>query len=160
MQFLKLYMCKENVCTRASQVMITITAFTSWRTNLSPFTKGCREWDAAMWLSNFCGASLPQRKSKSMFWSDVCASLKLAAAESAQIKIVFVLTKTATHTYTANMSRMSLIPVQHSLLIESGWGITFLGDKNCWMKFKISEWWPENRTCFITFDWWIKNFFM
>ena len=134
MQFLKLYMCKENVCTRASQVMITITAFTSWRTNLSPFTKGCREWDAAMWLSNFCGASLPQRKSKSMFWSDVCASLKLTAAESAQIKIVFVLTKTATHTYTANMSRMSLIPVQHSLLIESGWGITFLGDKNCWMK--------------------------
>ena len=25
-----------------------ITAFTSLRTNLSPFTKGCREWDASM----------------------------------------------------------------------------------------------------------------
>ena len=25
-----------------------ITAFTSQRTNLSPFTKGCREWDASM----------------------------------------------------------------------------------------------------------------
>ena len=30
-----------------------ITAFTSWRTNLSPFTKGCREWDASMWLPQF-----------------------------------------------------------------------------------------------------------
>jgi len=30
-----------------------ITAFTSWRTNLSPFTKGCREWDASMWLPEF-----------------------------------------------------------------------------------------------------------
>ena len=28
--------------------MPSITAFTSYRTNLSPFTKGCREWDAAM----------------------------------------------------------------------------------------------------------------
>ena len=26
----------------------SITAFTSLRTNLSPFTKGCREWDASM----------------------------------------------------------------------------------------------------------------
>ena len=31
----------------------SITAFTSWRTNLSPFTKGCREWDASMWLPQF-----------------------------------------------------------------------------------------------------------
>ena len=30
-----------------------ITAFTSYRTNLSPFTKGCREWDASMWLLQF-----------------------------------------------------------------------------------------------------------
>ena len=29
-------------------VVSGITAFTSYRTNLSPFTKGCREWDAAM----------------------------------------------------------------------------------------------------------------
>ena len=27
---------------------ISITAFISQRTNLSPFTKGCREWDASM----------------------------------------------------------------------------------------------------------------
>ncbi len=27
-----------------------ITALTSWRTHLSPFTKGCREWDASMRL--------------------------------------------------------------------------------------------------------------
>ena len=31
----------------------SITAFTSWRTNLSPFSKGCREWDASMWLPQF-----------------------------------------------------------------------------------------------------------
>ena len=31
-----------------SEPRLTITAFTSYRTNLSPFTKGCREWDAAM----------------------------------------------------------------------------------------------------------------
>lgn len=30
-----------------------ITAFTSERTNLSPFTKGCRERDASMWLQLF-----------------------------------------------------------------------------------------------------------
>ena len=34
-----------------------ITAFTSWRTNLSPFTKGCREWDASMWLPQFLRSS-------------------------------------------------------------------------------------------------------
>ncbi len=28
--------------------IVDITAFTSYRTNLSPFTKGCREWDASM----------------------------------------------------------------------------------------------------------------
>jgi len=32
-----------------------ITAFTSRRTNLSPFTKGCRERDASMWLLQFLG---------------------------------------------------------------------------------------------------------
>ena len=34
-------------------VLVSITAFTSWRTNLSPFTKGCRERDASMWLIEF-----------------------------------------------------------------------------------------------------------
>ena len=32
-----------------------ITAFPSQRTNLSPFTKGCRERDASMWLSQIFG---------------------------------------------------------------------------------------------------------
>ena len=36
---------------------LVITEFTSQRTNLSPFTKGCREWDASMWLTQFLGSS-------------------------------------------------------------------------------------------------------
>lgn len=39
---------------------ISITAFTSYRTNLSPFTKSCREWDASMWLSQFLGSLVLQ----------------------------------------------------------------------------------------------------
>ena len=35
--------------------VLCITAFTSGRTNLSPFTKGCRERDASMWLFEFLG---------------------------------------------------------------------------------------------------------
>ena len=31
-----------------ARLSLCITAFTSERTNLSPFTKGCREWDASM----------------------------------------------------------------------------------------------------------------
>ena len=36
---------------------VNITAFTSRRTNLSPFTKGCRERDASMWLPEFLRVS-------------------------------------------------------------------------------------------------------
>ena len=39
-----------------------ITAFTSLRTNLSPFTKGCREWDASMWLPKFLRAFVAQHQ--------------------------------------------------------------------------------------------------
>ena len=35
-------------CTTCHAPASSITAFTSQRTNLSPFTKGCREWDASM----------------------------------------------------------------------------------------------------------------
>ena len=31
-------------------ILLLIAAFTAWRTNLSPFSKGCRERDASMWL--------------------------------------------------------------------------------------------------------------
>lgn len=52
-------LCKQEVlCKQFSKCHFmfsvnNITAFTSWRTNLSPFTKGCREWDASMWLPEF-----------------------------------------------------------------------------------------------------------
>ena len=39
---------KQEEHTYISLIQLGITAFTSYRTNLSPFTKGCREWDAAM----------------------------------------------------------------------------------------------------------------
>ena len=42
--------CKQQATTDYS-----ITAFTSQRTNLSPFTKGCRERDASMWLTQLGG---------------------------------------------------------------------------------------------------------
>jgi len=29
-------------------ILLLIAAFTAWRTNLSPFSKGCRERDASM----------------------------------------------------------------------------------------------------------------
>ena len=40
--------CGAVLAVRLSHDMLAITAFTSRRTNLSPFTKGCREWDASM----------------------------------------------------------------------------------------------------------------
>ena len=36
-----------------------ITALTPLRTNLSPFTKGCREWDASVRLSIFAELYAP-----------------------------------------------------------------------------------------------------
>ena len=41
----------------------SITAFTSLRTNLSPFIKGCREWDASMWLPEFLRGFGPNNSS-------------------------------------------------------------------------------------------------
>ena len=45
-----------------------ITAFTSLRTNLSPFTKGCRERDASMWLHQFLRRSL-SANSEDVIWA-------------------------------------------------------------------------------------------
>ena len=41
-------MITGSICFDQLHVNLVITAFTSSRTNLSPFTKGCREWDASM----------------------------------------------------------------------------------------------------------------